>query len=95
MTQPQATVVVTNPTHYAVALKYDEGMGAPLCLAKGTDAVALKIREIAKENKIPIVENKPVARALYQVELGAMVPEEMFKAVAEILAYVYSLKRKP
>jgi len=61
---PEATVVVTNPTHYAVALKYEEGMGAPLCLAKGTDAIALKMREIAKEHEVPVIENPPLARAL-------------------------------
>ena len=92
---PKADVIITNPTHFAIALSYDRSaMDAPKVIAKGADHMAFKIREIAKEHKIPIVENKPVARALYQVELGEMVPEEMFKAVAEILAYVYSLKRK-
>jgi flagellar biosynthetic protein FlhB len=90
---PKADVVVTNPTHLSVALAYrrDE-MGAPRVVAKGADQVAMKIREIAKENSIPLVENVPVARALQKVDLGAEIPEELFKAVAEILAYVYSIK---
>ncbi|MDO3378061.1 flagellar biosynthesis protein FlhB [Geoalkalibacter halelectricus] len=90
---PKADVVVTNPTHLSVALSYERGrMDAPRVVAKGADRVALRIREIARENDVPLVENVPVARALYQVELGQEIPEEMFKAVAEILAYVYSLK---
>jgi flagellar biosynthetic protein FlhB len=92
---PKADVVITNPTHYAVALRYERGgMAAPQVIAKGADHVALHIRELARKHRVPVVENKPVARALYRVELGQPVPEEMFKAVAEILAYVYSLKRK-
>ena len=92
---PQADVVITNPTHLSVAIKYDrETMDAPTIVAKGADHLAFRIREIAKENKVPIVENKPVARALYQHEIGEEVPEDMFKAVAEILAYVYSLKKR-
>jgi flagellar biosynthetic protein FlhB len=92
---PQATVVVTNPTHYAVALKYEDGMGAPLCLAKGTDAVALKIREVAKENDIPIVENPPLARALYAtVDIDQMVPEDHYKAVAEVIGFVFRMRKK-
>jgi len=92
---PQATVVVTNPTHYAVALKYEDGMGAPLCLAKGTDALALKIREVAKENEIPVVENPPLARALYAtVEIDREVPEEHFKAVAEVIGFVFRMRRR-
>ena len=92
---PQADVVVTNPTHYAVALKYETGkMSAPLCLAKGMDQVALKIRELAKENKIPIVENPPLARALYaDVELDQEVPVQHYKAVAEVISYVFQLKK--
>lgn len=91
---PNADVIITNPTHYAVALSYQrDQMEAPQVVAKGTDHLAKKIREIAKENDVPIVENKPVARALYKVDLGMSVPEDLFKAVAEILAYVYSLKR--
>ncbi len=91
---PQADVVITNPTHYAVALSYKrDEMAAPTVVAKGADHLAAKIREIAKENEVPLVENKPVARALYKVELGESIPEDLFKAVAEILAYVYGLKR--
>lgn len=92
---PQATVVVTNPTHYAVALKYEEGMGAPVCLAKGTDAVALKIREAAKEADVPVVENPPLARALYAtVEIEHEVPEEHFKAVAEVIGFVFRMRKR-
>jgi len=91
---PKADVVVTNPTHFAVALSYVRGeMDAPKVVAKGADHLAARIRELARDNGVPIVENKPVARALYKAELGAAIPEDMFKAVAEILAYVYSLKR--
>jgi flagellar biosynthesis protein FlhB len=93
---PKADVVITNPTHYAVALKYDENkMDAPYVVAKGVDFLAQKIKWIAKENDVVTVENRPLARALYdQVEIGEAVPEEFFKAVAEILAYVYRLKKK-
>lgn len=93
---PKADVVITNPTHYAIALKYDENsMDAPVVIAKGVDFVAQKIKLIAKEHDIVMVENRPLARALYdQVEIGEQVPEEFFKAVAEILAYVYRIKRK-
>lgn len=91
---PDADVVVTNPTHISVAIKYDtKSMDAPIVLAKGADHVAMKIREIARENEIPIMENPPVARLLHKIDLGATIPEEMFKAVAEILAHVYSLKK--
>lgn len=91
---PSADVVITNPTHIAVALKYEAGkMEAPVVLAKGQDLVAEKIREIAREHRVPLVENPPVARLLHsRVEVGHAIPEELFKAVAEILAYVYSLK---
>lgn len=90
---PKADVVVTNPTHLSVALAYERGnMSAPRVVAKGADLVALKIREIARENNVPLVENVPVARSLYQVEIGQEIPEDMFRAVAEILAYVYNLK---
>lgn len=91
---PEADVVITNPTHIAVAIQYQAGkMDAPLVLAKGQELVAKKIREIAREHDIPLVENPPVARLLHsKVEVGQSIPEEMFKAVAEILAYVYSLK---
>ncbi|MDI7741677.1 flagellar biosynthesis protein FlhB [Lysinibacillus fusiformis] len=93
---PDADVVITNPTHYAIALKYDDqNMEAPKVVAKGTDYVAQKIKLIAKENDVVMVENRPLARAMYdQVEIGQQVPEEFFKAIAEILAYVYRIKRK-
>ncbi|NPC92590.1 flagellar biosynthesis protein FlhB [Bacillus sp. WMMC1349] len=93
---PKADVIITNPTHYAIALKYDENkMDAPFVLAKGVDLMALKIRQIAKEHNVMTVENRPLARALYdQVEIDQAVPEEFFKAVAEILAYVYKTKQK-
>jgi flagellar biosynthetic protein FlhB len=91
---PKADVVITNPTHLSIALAYDRSrMNAPQIVAKGADAVAMRIREIAREHKVPQVENKPVARALYKIDIGKEVPEEMFQAVAEILAYVYGLKR--
>ncbi len=91
---PQSDVVVTNPTHYAVAIKYDKTKApAPIVTAKGVDYLAFQIREIAKENKVPIVENRPVARALYNnVPLDAMIPSDLYVAVSEILAYVYRLK---
>ena len=92
---PKADVIITNPTHFAVALKYESGMTAPVVLAKGQDAVAQKIKGIARDNRVPIVENKPLARALYAaVEVGGSVPQELFKAVAEVLAYVYKLKHR-
>lgn len=93
---PKADVVITNPTHFAVAIQYDNGkMDAPRVLAKGTDFVALKIKEIAKENGVITMENRPLARALYdQVEIGQTIPAELFQAVAEVLAYVYRLKGK-
>ncbi|QPF82805.1 flagellar biosynthesis protein FlhB [Bradyrhizobium genosp. L] len=91
---PKASVIITNPTHFAVALAYDRGMPAPVCLAKGTDLVALKIREIAKEHDIPMVENVPLARALYAtVEVDQEIPVEHYHAVAEIIGYVMRLKR--
>ena len=91
---PEADVVITNPTHIAVAIKYEAGkMDAPVVLAKGQELVAEKIREIAREHDVPLVENPPVARLLHaKVEVGQSIPDELFKAVAEILAYVYSLK---
>jgi flagellar biosynthetic protein FlhB len=91
---PNADVVITNPTHYAIALKYNaSAMEAPKVIAKGKDYVALKIREIAKTNGIILMENKPLARALYnQVELGESIPADLFQAVAEVLAYVYKIK---
>lgn len=88
---PKADVVITNPTHFAVAIQYDfKTMDAPVVIAKGQDHIALKIREIAKQHKIMTVENRPLARALFAaVEIGQPVPEEMFNAVGEVLAYVY------
>ena len=89
----EADVVVVNPTHYAVALKYQPGMFAPVVLAKGVDFIAFKIREIAKNNGIPIIENKPLARSLYKLaEVNKFIPEELYVAVSEILRYVYSRK---
>lgn len=91
---PKADVVITNPTHYAVAIQYDASkMEAPVVLAKGADYVALKIREIAKEHGITTMENKPLARALFdRVEIGQSIPADLFQAVAEVLAYIYKLK---
>jgi flagellar biosynthesis protein FlhB len=88
---PNADVVITNPTHFAVAIRYDfDTMAAPIVIAKGKDHVALKIKEVAKQNKIMTVENKPLARALFAaVEIGEPIPEDLFNAVGEILAYVY------
>jgi flagellar biosynthetic protein FlhB len=93
---PQADVVITNPTHYAVAIKYDaDEADAPIVVAKGADYLAQKIKEIARDNDVEIVENKPLARMLYaNVEVGELVPPELYKAVAEVLAYVYHLKGK-
>lgn len=93
---PHADVVITNPTHFAVALQYDaEKMNAPKVIAKGADHLALKIKEIARKNGITIIERKPLARALYhQLGIGDSIPEEFFKAVAEILAFVYRIKGK-
>ncbi|MBL6854493.1 MAG: flagellar biosynthesis protein FlhB [Alphaproteobacteria bacterium] len=93
---PGATVIITNPTHYAVALKYESGkMAAPICVAKGIDALALKIREVAKEHEVPIVENPPLARALHAtVEVDEVIPQEHFKAVAQVIGYVMRLTGK-
>ncbi len=92
---PTADVVVTNPTHYAVALKYDKTMVAPVVVAKGQDLIAQRIKEIAKDNKVMVMENKPLARALYAMaSIGDVVPPELYQAVAEVLAYVYRLKHK-
>lgn len=91
---PTADVVITNPTHYAIALKYDDSkMDAPVVVAMGVDLVAQKIKEIANSHDVMMVENRPLARALYdQVEIGHAVPEEFFQAIAEIIAYVYQAK---
>ncbi len=93
---PQADVVITNPTHLAAAIRYDKDTeNAPVLIAKGADYLAQKIKEIAKENNIEIVENKPLARMLYyNVELGAEVPPELYQMTAEVLAYVYGLKNR-
>lgn len=93
---PEADVVITNPIHYAIVVKYDmEKGGAPRVVAKGARMVAQKIKEIARENNVPIVENKPLARALYKsVELGEEVPGKLYQAVAEVLAYVYQLNQQ-
>ncbi|MBS4221646.1 flagellar biosynthesis protein FlhB [Lederbergia citrea] len=93
---PKADVIITNPTHYAIALKYDEEKAeAPIVLAKGVDFIAQKIKLIAGEHKIVMVENRPLARSLYeQVDIGDTIPDDFFKAVAEILAYVYRIKHK-
>lgn len=91
---PEADVVITNPTHYAVAIKYDpDKYDAPYVIAKGKDYLAQKIKETAKENDVEIVENKPLARMLYaNVDIGGLVPPELYQAVAEVLAFVYHLK---
>jgi len=91
---PKASVIITNPTHYAIALQYERDMNAPVCVAKGVDLVALKIREIGEEHNVPIVESPPLARALYAtVEIDEEIPEEHYKAVAEIIGYVMKLRR--
>lgn len=89
---PTASVVVTNPTHLAVALKYEDAMSAPQVVAKGSGTVALRIRQLAEENNVPVLERQPLARALYATaEVGDEVPHDLYRAVAEILAYVYRL----
>lgn len=89
----KATVIITNPTHYSIALRYELGMAAPVMLAKGVDYVALRMREIAKENDIPIVENKPLARTLYKIcEEDQEIPDSLYKAVSEVIRYVFNLK---
>jgi flagellar biosynthetic protein FlhB len=91
---PKASVIITNPTHYSVALAYDRGMAAPVCVAKGIDHAAFKIREIAKQHDIPIVENVPLARSLYAtVDIDEEIPAEHYHAVAEIIGFVMRLKR--
>jgi flagellar biosynthetic protein FlhB len=94
---PKATVIVTNPTHYSVALRYepDQGDGAPVCLAKGVDNLALKIREVAKEHNVPIVENVPLARALYaSVDVDETIPREHFEAAAQVIGFVFQKRRR-
>lgn len=90
---PQASVVITNPTHFAVALKYEAGSAAPICVAKGVDHLALKIRERAKASGVPVVENPPLARSLYRsVDLDQPIPPDLYQAVAQVLAFVYRLR---
>ena len=92
---PNADVVITNPTHYAVAIKYEEDKYAPVVVAKGMDTIAIQIKKIARENKVHIVQNPPLARSLYaEVEVDQAIPEELFGAVAEVLAYVYKTNKK-
>lgn len=92
---PKADVIITNPTHYSIALQYDaQKMSAPIIIAKGVDNIALKIREIAKEHDIPLIENKPLARSLYEIEINNPIPVEHYDTVAEIITYVYKLKKK-
>ncbi len=93
---PEADVVITNPTHFAVALKYEPDSGrAPVVVAKGEDYLALKIKEKARESDVEIVENKPLARMIYyNVDLGMEIPQELYQAVAEVLAFVWKLKNK-
>ena len=89
---PAATVVITNPTHFAVALRWERGMNAPVCVAKGQDAIALKIREVAEQNSVPVIENPPLARTLHAtVEIDEEIPAEHYKAVAEVISYVMRL----
>jgi flagellar biosynthetic protein FlhB len=91
---PKASVIITNPTHYAIALQYEQGMNAPLCIAKGVDALALKIRKVAAAHDIPVVENPPLARALHAtVDVDEEIPAEHYKAVAEVIGYVMKLRR--
>lgn len=92
---PKADVIITNPTHLSIALRYKplEGMKAPLIVAKGANNIAFKIREIAAKHNIPLIENKPLAQNLYKLELGTEIPSHFYQAIAEILAYVYGLKK--
>jgi flagellar biosynthetic protein FlhB len=91
---PKASVIITNPTHYSIALSYEQGMSAPICVAKGVDNIAFKIREVARKHDIPIVENVPLARALYAtVDIDEEIPVDHYAAVAEIIGYVMGLKR--
>jgi flagellar biosynthetic protein FlhB len=92
---PNADVVITNPTHLAVALRYEpKKMAAPLIVAKGAERIALRIKELARAHQVPLVENRPLAQNLYKLDLGQEVPSQFYQAVAEILAYVYKLKKK-
>ena len=92
---PQADVVVVNPTHFAVALKYDGSKPAPECVAKGQDLIALQIRRLAEEHGVPVIEDRPLARSLHaSIEVGQLVPEELYQAVAQVLAYVYRVAKR-
>lgn len=92
---PKASVVITNPTHFAVALKYERGMNAPVLVAKGVDSLALKIREVAAAHEVPIVENPPLARALHAaIDIDDEIPEDHYRAVAEVIGYVMKLRRQ-
>ncbi|MCX7971570.1 MAG: EscU/YscU/HrcU family type III secretion system export apparatus switch protein, partial [Negativicutes bacterium] len=92
---PQAAVVVTNPSHFAVALQYETGMVAPRVVARGADFLAQRIRQVAQDSGVPVVENPPLARVLYwQTEIGDIIPSDLYRAVAELLAYVYRLKNR-
>jgi flagellar biosynthetic protein FlhB len=92
---PKATVIVTNPTHYSVALRYESGDAAPVCVAKGVDAVALRIREVAREHDVPIVENVPLARALYAaVDIDETIPREHFEAAAKVIGFVMKKRKR-
>jgi flagellar biosynthesis protein FlhB len=91
---PKASVVITNPTHFAVALRYERGMNAPVCVAKGVDLIARRIREVAEQHNIPVVENPPLARALHgTVEMDQEIPPEHYRAVAEVIGYIMRLRR--
>lgn len=92
---PKATVIVTNPTHYSVALRYEDGDAAPVCVAKGVDALAMRIREVAREHKVPIVENVPLARALYAaVDIDETIPREHFEAAAKVIGFVMQKRKR-
>ena len=92
---PKAAVVVTNPTHYAVALAYERGSGgAPRVVAKGVDSLALRIRDVAREHNVPVVENPPLARALHALDLDSEIPRELYQTVAEVIAYVWRLRKR-
>ncbi len=92
---PKGDVVITNPTHIAVVLKYDDNLPAPQLIAKGGDLIAEKIKELARLHNIPIIENKPLARTIFKsMKLGQVIPRELYVSVAEVLSYVFKLKRK-
>ena len=92
---PKADVVITNPTHLAIALRYDqERMPAPTVVAKGAEKIAQRIKALAKEHNVPIVEDRPLAQNLYKIDIGGELPSQFYQAIAEILAYVYGLKKK-